>query len=81
MKLTITNDIEEESEEVILVPKGLYNEIVKISHDRWVFPTPRRTTTIGAEPDACPLCEDGRIKFTQGNRDIDCPECGGTGQA
>ena len=80
MKLTITTDRKEESESVVWVPKNCYLNVMALLDDWGVFPTPRRTTTVGAEPDTCPP-DDCQYQFTEVC--IDCEwfvECNDGGQ-
>ena len=74
MILTITNDRKDESEEVCFVPDTLFDYIVESLPEWRVFPTPRRTTTVGAEPDACPSC--GGYKCFTPEGDFAFPVCG-----
>ncbi len=81
MKLTITNDREEESESMLFVPEMLYANIVTILHEHELLPTSQRTTTIGDEPDTCPCCfGNGKIPLDNGTL-VKCTVCKGTGQA
>ena len=67
MKLTITNDQKEESEDMVLIPEELYDDIVSDLRDLGLFPAPRRTTTVGAEQNtptaswSCKKCGNGNI--------------------
>ena len=79
MKLTITNDRKEESEEVLFVPEIIYSAIMSVLQHWRVFPTPsapnksleRNTDTNGA---GCCQCKE---LYPRNDESDHCLRCGG----